>query len=104
MALSRFAYSEQAAADLKDIYKYGFETFGAAQAEHYNAGLRSSVEIAASFPLIGRLYQTETGDVFRSYNSGRHMIFYRVESDRLLVVRILHSSMDFDRHLSGRSG
>ena len=99
--MNRFVYSEHAADDLKDIFKYSFEAFGPTQAERYDVGLKSSVEIAASFPASGRAYETAEGDVFRSYSSGRHVIFYRIEEERILVVRILHASMDFDRHLSG---
>jgi plasmid stabilization system protein ParE len=30
---------------------------------------------------------------------GRHIIFYQVEDQGILVVRVLHQMMDFDRHL-----
>jgi plasmid stabilization system protein ParE len=30
---------------------------------------------------------------------GRHVILFRVRNDVLQVVRVLHSAMDFKRHL-----
>jgi toxin ParE1/3/4 len=32
-------------------------------------------------------------------SSGRHSIFFEADESRVLVVRILHDSMDYRRHL-----
>lgn len=32
--------------------------------------------------------------------SGRHHIFFEADESRILVVRVLHHSMDFRRHLN----
>ena len=33
-------------------------------------------------------------------SSGRHSIFFEVDESRILVVRVLHDSMDYRRHLN----
>ena len=35
----------------------------------------------------------------KAYNAGEHIIVYRVEDQTVYVVAILHSRMDFSRHL-----
>jgi len=32
--------------------------------------------------------------------SGRHSIFFEADESRILVVRVLHDSMDYRRHLN----
>jgi plasmid stabilization system protein ParE len=32
-------------------------------------------------------------------SSGRHSIFFEADESRILVVRVLHDSMDYGRHL-----
>jgi plasmid stabilization system protein ParE len=39
------------------------------------------------------------GQTFQRYNVGQHAIFYQQTGEGILVVRILHGMMDFDRHL-----
>jgi toxin ParE1/3/4 len=33
-------------------------------------------------------------------SSGRHSIFFEADESRILVVRVLHDSMDYRRHLN----
>jgi toxin ParE1/3/4 len=37
---------------------------------------------------------------YRSARQGRHLIFYREIPDGIEVVRVLHESMDIERHLT----
>jgi plasmid stabilization system protein ParE len=37
-------------------------------------------------------------------SSGRHSIFFEADSSRILVVRVLHDSMDYRRHLNQPAG
>jgi toxin ParE1/3/4 len=44
----------------------------------------------------------DCGDIregYRKYPVGSHMLFYRLITDGIDVVRILHRQMDFDRYL-----
>jgi toxin ParE1/3/4 len=36
---------------------------------------------------------------YRVFRVGSHVIFYRVLNQRIEIVRVLHQSMDFERHL-----
>lgn len=94
-------YTARAATDLKNIFKFGVQTFGRAQAERYDSDLRRAAETIAQFPEIGRLYLSATGAKYRRFGCGRHVIFYRIEPAAILIGRILHDTMDFDRQLDG---
>jgi toxin ParE1/3/4 len=50
------------------------------------------------FPDIGAPHPTVNPPI-RSLGCQQHRIFYEVEGDTILVVRILHKAMDVDRHL-----
>ena len=39
----------------------------------------------------------------RNAAEGRHIILFRVDDDALQIVRVLHSSMDFKRHIRPES-
>jgi predicted transcriptional regulator len=41
----------------------------------------------------------EVATGYRSTHTAHHHIFYRVERDTVVVVRVLHESMDVQRHL-----
>ncbi len=88
-----------AQSDLEDITVYTALNFGPRQAEIYNAQLHDAARTAANFPPFGMTYTTKAGKAFRKYDSGRHALFYQSVEDGILVVRILHLMMDFDRHL-----
>lgn len=97
--MADYALSALAEQDLDDIATYTTQTFGASKARAYKAALIQSAEIAASFPLIGRTYTTKKGSAFQMYSVGRHAIFYRPSDTGIYIVRVLHLTMDFDRHL-----
>ena len=73
---------------------------GAGTAEHYLAQLRSAAQRLLVHPRSGRVYEME-GQKYRSLRSGRHLIFYRIEADAIVVVRILHDRMDIPSRLTG---
>ena len=94
-----FRKSLKADADLLDIYVYGAIEFGRDQAETYFASLETTMELLASSPLIG-IEKRGFGRPLRIHPHGRHNIIYAVESDHILILRILHDSMFAELHLS----
>jgi plasmid stabilization system protein ParE len=36
--------------------------------------------------------------------SGRHCVFFEADQSRVLVVRVLHDRMDYQRHLEADTG
>lgn len=92
--------SKLADRDLTDIYKYSFREFGKAQAERYYFGLWECFEFLSEHPHIGRL-RLEFQPPARSHHHRKHVVFYDLEDDHILITRILHERMDLERHSRG---
>jgi len=65
--------------------------------------LRGQCETIASNPL-GYRQRQELGDGIRSCAHGNYVIFFEIESDDLLVVRILHGARDLQGQLGHDEG
>jgi toxin ParE1/3/4 len=87
--------------DLEDIWLYTRDSWSPEQADDYHASIIGAIDALAS----GRRGR-DAGDIRAGYCKhavGRHLIFYRERLDALLVIRILHQSMDIAAHI-GSSG
>lgn len=100
----RVLYRPAALDDLDRIYGATLATWGSAQAEHYLSQLRAAVERVVEHvvehPRSGRIHEVAANE-YRAVRSGRHLIFYRLDADAIVVVRILHDRMDIPSRLSG---
>lgn len=85
--------------DLIEIYLYGAEHFGYAQAERYAETLSKKMEFAAENPTFGSNYDF-IRDGLRRFESVSHSIYYQPIPKGILVLRILHGRMDPARHFS----
>lgn len=85
--------------DLIDIYLFGIERFGHAQAERYAETLQRKMAIAADNPSFGVDYNFVRSGL-RRYESLSHAIYYRVTARGILVLRILHGRMDPGQYLT----
>lgn len=86
MAIYRL--SQRADQDFFDIYVFGVMNFGLEQAEAYAAGMQARFAQIADKP---RLYQA-VDDIRPGYRRsvyGSHAIYYRMDDDGVLIVRIL---------------
>ncbi len=93
-----YKLSKEAAADIEDIGDYGMRTFGLAQALKYHLGMESRFELLAEFPRIGiPSYDLRPGLYHQPYQA--HTIFYSIQPDHILIVRVLPAGADFARHL-----
>lgn len=89
--------SEEAIEDLHFIWQYTAHVWSENQANKYHRELMSTCQQLVENPfLIGQWY--ERYHLF-GMRSGKHIIFYRQTETTIIVFRILHSSMDFKRHL-----
>ena len=88
----------QAINDLEDIFEYTLKNWSITQAEKYQDLLFESINTVLKSPKIGSKYFFKKGK-YRKLNSNKHIIFYRIEDNRCIVVRILHEKMDLDTHL-----
>jgi toxin ParE1/3/4 len=96
--MSRYALSPRAQADLDEIWDYTDSTWGEEQAARYVRLLQIAIEAVAENPRRGRACD-EIRAGYRRYSAGSHILFYRSAAHGIVVVRILHSHMDFERHL-----
>ena len=83
--------SPEASADLDDIFAYGLINHGDATATAYLRGFNLAFKRLEDYPLSGQVDE-ETG--FRRLHYSSHRIFYPVDDDVVLIVRIIHHSRD----------
>ena len=95
--MNRASYSPAAAADINEIWDYSAGNWGPDQADRYTDGIRDICIDLASGTRTGR--QTELRAGLLKHPAGRHMVYYRQTETGIDVIRILHQSMDIDRHL-----
>jgi toxin ParE1/3/4 len=97
--LSGFVLSPAAIADIEDIWQYSVARWGTRQAERYVAEIGKACEGLAN----GTRFSQDAGAVRAGYRrglAGSHVIWFRPDpAGPLAVVRVLHQSMDPERHL-----
>jgi toxin ParE1/3/4 len=96
--MSGYRVLPRARADLADIWTYTRSRWSEEQADRYAASIHQAMARLAENPSLGRQVRG-IPEEYRAYRSGSHMIFYRTVEEEPHVVRILHQSMDFLRHL-----
>ena len=96
-SMAAYSLSSKAAIDLAGIYEYTITTFGLAQARNYLAGLHDCFQKLADNPLYGRS-ATELATNLRRMEYRSHVVFYEPKEHGVLLVRVLHQSMDTPKH------
>lgn len=94
-----YELSEAADQDIQDIYKYAEQEYGEEQAEAYTLELEIILDQLVRNPEMGRK-RDEIRSGLRSFPKGYHIIFYRILTDRIRVIRVLHSRRDLTRVFS----
>ena len=90
--------TDAALADLRSIRAYTLETWSEKQEDKYLNELWIRFEELLADPQRWR----SRDDLFpgcQLASQGKHVILFRIEMDVLQVVRVLHSAMDFQRHI-----
>ncbi|BDW97639.1 plasmid stabilization protein ParE [Thalassospira tepidiphila] len=96
--MANYILSQKADEDLEGIYIYSHESFGEEQAIAYFLSLRDCLNNLASSPHIGRdVSFLHPG--MHCHHHKRHMVYYLIEGDGVLVVRVLHDAMDAHLHI-----
>ena len=95
--MTRILYSPLAEADFEDIWLFTAQRWSTEQAVACTTGLINAVHQLARVDRTGRPVSIAEG--MQKYLSGRHVIYFRRTEEDLVVVRILHQSMDVERHL-----
>ena len=81
--------------DLIDIWIYGCTTWNATQADSY---LDSTLNTLAHTPEKNHIRNNFRPPI-RICHHISHMIIYTIEKHSIVVVRVLHKSMDTKRHV-----
>jgi toxin ParE1/3/4 len=84
--------------DIVRIYIQGVANFGVDQADAYFEGLFETFEILAVNPQMAR-ERSELSPSIRIHPYGSHVVAYMIDGEDILIVRILHGSQDWERHL-----
>lgn len=84
--------------DLIDIWGYSFEQWGAEQADLYLDRLDEGFQGLRENPYIG-VAVDHIRQGYRRYRVQHHMVYYRVTTERIEIVRVLHEGMEPERHL-----
>jgi len=90
--------SSQAEQDLTDIWIYTAEEWNLAQADLYLDELVAGIEGLSTHPELG-YSRDDIRAGYRSLNVSQHIVFYTVTEEQVLIVRVLHKSVDVQRHL-----
>jgi len=86
--MASYRLSEKADEDLSRLHEYGLIHFGQDRADRYYDGLIERFEQLAENP---RLYPAvnHIRPGYRRSVYGRHSIYYRIDPDEIVIVRIL---------------
>jgi toxin ParE1/3/4 len=87
-----------AQADLEDIARFTEAQWGTEQKQRYMGLLEARFLQLANTPELG-IARSDIKAGYRSLPAGRHVIFYRLSSDGVEILRVLHERMDLHGHL-----
>lgn len=90
--------SNRAEADLLGIWLWTHEQFGEQQADRYLDLLGAGLKACGANPKTGQNREAIRAGYW-SHRIGKHVVFYKILDDAVLIQRVLHASMDFDSHL-----
>ena len=82
--------------DLEDVFDYSLQEHGLGQAVKYVSSFDEAFQNLTTYPEIGRA-RLEIRVGLRSILKSYHVIFYRILSDRIRIVRVLHRNRDLPR-------
>ncbi len=97
--MPNFSLTNKALGDLKNIARYTQQQWGIEQRVKYLNMLDACFGLLAGNPLLGK----DRSDIYhgyRGYPLGTHLIFFREEVNGIVIVRILHQSMDTENRLT----
>ena len=89
-----YGLTPRALADLEDIWRYSATTWSLAQAESYIDDLSAAFSQLAATPAMAR-ERPEFSPPVRIHVCREHLIVYRVEDERILIIRILGGMSDW---------
>lgn len=96
--MNAYHLSKEADRDIENIAEYTLEKWGVTQVNKYVGGLIDCFKDIANNDHFGQDASEFAPGLYRfGYES--HIIFFVRQEENVLIVRVLHSQMDFRRHL-----
>lgn len=97
--MGSFQLSSKAETDLIAIADYTIENFGIRQSRIYKNELIACLNSISNAPNIGKQISINKIQNLHVFPFKAHHIFYQKTQEKIIVIRILGSRMDFERHL-----
>jgi toxin ParE1/3/4 len=94
----KFRLRPKAEEDLENIYEYSYREFGSARADQYIRDLDAAFHKLADEPSLGSDYSHVHLNLM-AYKVVSHVVFFKPSVDGITILRVLHKSMDYGRHL-----
>jgi toxin ParE1/3/4 len=98
--MSRYKLLPAAERDLQAIWQYTAQQWGVRQADLYIDQLDEAFQRIAEQPLMCR-ERNEFAPPVRIFHRGHHLIVYHINVAEIIVIRVVHESMDVEGQLSG---
>ncbi len=101
----RLSISEQFNLDLEEVYQYGLETFGLAQAEHYENVIWQLIEgLSTNYLLFPECHHLITKSrMYRWIILDSHLIIYRVSKNKIQILRLIHAKRSITKIKKSRN-
>ena len=94
--MNRVSYSPAAVTDINDIWDHAADQWGFDQADRYTDRIRDTCNGLADGERIGSVADIRVG--YLKYAVGWHFVFFAKDGDGIAVIRVLHQSMDVEKH------
>ena len=88
----------KAMTDLENIYLYGRSEFGLKKADSYIKNMEIAFQNIANNPDCARQC-FHIRNKLMAWNVESHVIFFKKTKKGIVIIRVLHQSMDCTRHL-----
>jgi len=96
--MAEYRLTPAAESDLETIWTHTLERWGVEQANRYTDIMTAALAELAQAPMTSAACdQIRSG--YRRKSVERHLIYFRITTYGIAVVRILHDRMDAPRHL-----
>jgi toxin ParE1/3/4 len=90
---------QKAIEDLESIYLYSVAQFGIKRTDNYILDIEKTFQQLANNPEIARkCYYIRRN--LRAITYGSHIIFFKVTSNGIAIIRVLHQSMNHEKHIN----
>lgn len=98
MKPKKILLSPKADQDFVGIREYSVENFGRSKTKEYLFQIKKSFKNISKNPSIGKANNKLHPNI-KYLKSNSHLIFYKNTAKHILIIRILHQSMNYKNHL-----